>query len=101
MFHVFVMAYPTNVFVVVSPTIFLCFASYEPEGVPQRKHECVPYHCEYAARVEYIRVLSFKFFFSFHIFCLLSRLKECYAASHNQNFSIALPVVIKNFQLLK
>ncbi len=80
MFHVFVMTYPT---------IFLCFASHEPEGVlrhervPYRcacvrgctatractvslrmregvlRHEHVPYRCSCTAQIEYVRVLPF------------------------------------------
>ncbi len=38
MFHVFVIAYPTNVFLKAYHTIFLCFASRESEGVLRRKH---------------------------------------------------------------
>ncbi len=46
MFHVFVMAYPT---------IFHCFASREPKRVL--------YRCACAARVEYVCLSPFKFFF--------------------------------------
>ncbi len=54
MLYIFAMAYPT---------IFLCFASREPDCVPWHERKREPYRCACAAQVEYIRVLHFKFFF--------------------------------------
>ncbi len=63
--HVFVMTHPSNVFLTAYSTIFLHFASCEPDGVLQHERKRVPYRRNCTARVEDIRDLpsSFCFFF--------------------------------------